>query len=154
MHFSRFKWFIVGLSLLFSVVSFGIGVAFYPLPWESASWPQTQGIISGFTLVETRSRGSHFDAVATYEYEINGRKYTGNDASFPLNRYHRRDSIDHMEAQRRAELLRLPGKSVQVFYDPDNFSRSTLQPGMQNSIMMPFFFGGVFLLLAISQIWF
>ena len=149
----RLKWFIVVIFLLLAILFFGIGSILYPLPWQSASWPHTQGIISGYTLIETRTRGSHFDAVATYQYEVGGQGYKGNDAVFPLNGHHRRDSIDRMEAEKRAEALQLIGKNVRVFYDPDTPSRSTLQPGMQSSIITFFLFGGVCLLVAISQAW-
>lgn len=149
---SPMKWFTVIASLLFSAAFFGIGMLLYPLPWESASWPQTPGIISGFTLVETQHKYPHFDAVATYHYELDSHRHIGSDAVFSLNR-HKHDVIDRTEAQRRAEALHLPGKNVQVFYDPDNHARSTIQPGIQSSIITFFLFGGVCLIVGLLEIW-
>lgn len=141
------SWFFVLLPLCVGLFFIGKGLVMHPAPWESADWATTEGTITGWTVTlrgmhtmgrETSGKRSHFDADISYQYEIGGKVYAGEDARVVLDDYSR-ERLDHAEAEARARERFPVGATVNVFYDPNDHARSTLQPGWSSGAMGDFF---------------
>jgi hypothetical protein len=98
-----------------------LGVRAFKKIKESKNWPKTSGIITQ-SSVETGFVNREFIASpkVTYEYEVDGQRYTSSQLSVI-----EWNSADVASARERAEKFR-PGQRVDVYYDPKNPSFAIL----------------------------
>ena len=123
---------------------------------RSARWPMVKGRVTASGFEDGPPAGRYFHtptgrATVTYKYELHGRELTG-DRIFVGD-----DEFESAyEAQKRTRYY-YPGVSVDVFYDPDNPSRTVLETGLTWSrswkfLLGAFLFGvGVFGLITAWQ---
>jgi hypothetical protein len=139
-------WLFVLVPLCTGIFFFAKGATEHPLPWKSAGWNKADGIITGVTVTlrgthtlgrETSGKKSWFDADISYQYEVNGKVYAGDDASFVLDA-HRSERLDRAEAEARAAERFPVGAGVTVSYDPADPGTSTLQTGWTGGGMPDF----------------
>jgi len=148
------------IPLVLAVFFFLKGAVSHPFPWTSATWEHVNGSVTGvdvalhgpMSMWEESGKYSRFKANVAYQYELNGRAFAGSDASFVLERY-LREHIDRPEVERRAHERFPAGAQVSVFFDPDDPSRSTLQPGINSNATGDFLIGGACLVFAAWQFW-
>lgn len=138
----------------------GKGLIEHPIPWESIGWSKTEGTIVGWTVThrgrtfgqETSGRRSWFDADISYQYDVNGNIYAGEDARFMLDNY-RQEQLDQVEAEARAGERFPVGARVEVSYNPLDPAQSTLQPGWKSTALVDFAMGLTCICIAIWLGW-
>lgn len=111
--------------------------------WQSRSWPDVMGVVKASAavskpiIIDPRrgAVGTHV-VLLHYEFSLMGRTYSGTRQSL--------DDVgiikDAGVAQREADALPV-GRSVQIFYDPNDPSRSLLTPGVPVSGIITSVFG-------------
>lgn len=111
--------------------------------WNSRSWPAVVGAVKASAavskpiIIDSRrgAVGTHV-VILHYEFSLMGRTYSGTRQSL--------DDVGIIKsadvAQREADALPV-GRSVQVFYDPSDPSRSLLTPGVPVSGVLGSLFG-------------
>ena len=129
-------WLFVLAPLCVGVYFAGKGLVEHPLPWDSVGWNQTHGTITGRSVVlrgahtmwrESSGKRSWFDADVSYQYEMDGGVFPGEE-SFVLDD-RTRERLSRKEAEVRAAERFPIGATVAVSYDPNDVSRSTLRTG-------------------------
>ena len=105
---------------------------------DSKSWPKTNGVILESTVQSKwvmAGGGSRIFVVCpkvTYEYEVNGGKYTSSQLALI-----ERDSADENLARRKAEKYS-PGQQVEVFYNPRKPGFAVLAVGDPTGGKLPY----------------
>lgn len=154
-------WLLVLVPLVTGVYFIAKGATEHPLPWESVGWSQTEGVITGVTVTlrgrqalgrETSGRRSWFDADVSYQYDVDGNVYPGDDATFMLDS-HSGERLERAEAEMRAKERFPVGAGVIVSYDPANPGASTLQTGWNGGGMPDFGMGASCFALAGYVAW-
>ena len=125
--------------------------------YESLTWPQTPGIITD-SFVERQSRRSSGTRTSTYKYfarirysyTINGSKgYTSSQIGYGKNEYTSRN-----KSKTEKYLRQFPvGKSVTVFYDPENPKQAVLTQGITGGALLMLAMGLFFLLAASGMLY-
>ncbi|MDO8648655.1 MAG: DUF3592 domain-containing protein [Candidatus Peregrinibacteria bacterium] len=152
----------VVVPLCTGIFFFAKGLLTHPAPWNSESWPQTTATITGVSVtfsghldflyfVEESKKYASFYANVNYQYEVGGREYAGDDATFVLDQH--REHIRRPEAERRAQERFPIGGQIPVSFDPEAPARSTLQPGARSPATTDFLLGSVCFLVALWQGW-
>lgn len=105
----------------------------------SSGWPSTQGeVVVSMVDKTTQTTNSNvkwiYQPILKYDYEIDGVAYSGDRIRFTSF------SISHKkEHKAKREISAYPvGKSVQVFYNPQNPSDSVLETGVGSRVYMGF----------------
>jgi hypothetical protein len=62
----------------------------------------------------------HWDLTVWFSYEVNGRKYTGQQQWYTISNYKEKAQTERLDY--------LPGKMQQVYYAPSNPTRSLIEP--------------------------
>ena len=96
----------------------------------SQSWPTVDGQIISSSVESSYSSGSssarHYPIVE-YEYSVEGESFTGDRISFAQQSYSDYKSADVVTKRYSV------GRTVPVFYDPEDASNSVLEPGKSGS---------------------
>jgi len=120
--------------LIFILV--GAGVAFFGVRGlirasASTDWPTAQGQIMASSVDRRRSSSSNGGSSTTYQAEILY-QYSVADTAFNSNRVAYGDYGSSSPSHARRIVNRYPvGKTVIVYYMPDNPEESLLEPGLQ-----------------------
>jgi hypothetical protein len=98
---------------------------------NSAQWPQTQGIITSSHLVVGRFKQTKgYRPEIQYRYQVGATEYSGSRRSF--NRPHLA-----MQAASQNVIDAYPvGKTVAVFYDPEDPAFALLEPGLAGDMTL------------------
>lgn len=142
---------LASLGGVFFLVGAGLGL-FLGLPTisdakASKSWPKVDGIVIESRVEMRRSSGGAngrnngptYKAIVVYDYKVDDQPHScdriwfGSDIS-TSNRGQMRDTVKQYPE----------GKTIQVYYDPENPSEAVLQPGAFFSSYFMVIFGGVF----------
>lgn len=121
-------------GILFILLAFGLAAflhgAYYCLQVSKTdSWPYVEGFILESYIEKSRSDGKYrYKAKINYSYEINGNKYQGNRVSFG-------DVVTKGYAEKIIEKYPV-GQSVNVYYDPNKSSKSTLVVGLNFIVIL------------------
>ncbi len=111
--------------------------------WQSRSWPAVTGVVKASAavakpiIIDARrgAVGTHV-VILRYEFSVAGQTYSGTRQGL--------DDVGIIKeagvAQREADALP-PGRSVQIFYDPNDPSKSLLEPGVPVSGVLLSLFG-------------
>ncbi len=136
-------------GVIFSAV--GFGVAFYvgkPIlnnANASSDWPSVSGVITTSRVTTSRSDGSTmYSADVVYDYTVEGQKYTGDNVFFGGNYSTSSSSGINKIVNRYPK-----GKTVKVFYDPNEVGNSVLEPGTTWSSYMVYGVGLLFLVIGV-----
>ena len=112
--------------------------------YKSHTWPAIQGTItSSHVHKETRTDSDHRTSTTyypkvQYQYQIEGRQYSGNRINFG-------GETGGMKWLAQRAVDRYPsGKTVRVYYDPQNPEYAILESGITWGSILTFFFGLVF----------
>jgi hypothetical protein len=141
----------IALPSLFSLVFIAIGgvLIYFAMKIaakarQSLSWPSTDGEIShSAVLYQTNSTAASDDSTSTYKADISYR-YKVDGANFSSARI---SLLDFASTTGHAQSLveRYPDDStVEVYYNPSNFSEAVLEPGYTTGISILFMAGGIF----------
>ena len=120
-------WRAAGYFFLLLIITLIIWIITKQLFWglNSYRWPHVLGQITK-SEIETRWReGSRktYWPIVQYSYEINGRRFMGDTIFFV------QDGVGLSWSKKKISLYK-PGRPVSVYYDPNNKSRSVLEPGI------------------------
>lgn len=152
---SLFRVFWMGLASIFVLI--GLGIAIFGFVTmiqakESPSWPTTEGVITTSKMKSWLDDDGDrmYGADIVYDYRVGGSQLTGRNVKFGKVSTNRSSDAEKV-------LQKYPeGAQVEVFYNPDEFEVSVLEPGVHASTwFMPVFglvfasFGFVFLLVGI-----
>jgi hypothetical protein len=130
-----------GTTILFSFLllflSFSISTATINTIQEgiqSNSWPSTEAIIiESFVVNETHEEIFYY-AIVRYQYEIVGEVYIGTN-NFDM----RNQTIIYSSPAQPQQIVDRfnVGEFVEIYYDPSNFSRSTMKTGILLESVFP-----------------
>jgi hypothetical protein len=110
---------------------------------QSLSWPSTEGEIEHSGVLyntdtsATTSNAGTYKADISYRYKVGGANYSSSRISL----------VDFYSTEGRAQRIvqEYPDKStVQVYYNPSDFSEAVLEPGSAGGINLLFIIGGFF----------
>lgn len=107
---------------------------------RSANWPSALGTIteSRVTTSEPGESQPMYGAEIAYSFRVESRAYTGDTVSFSV------DSVNQSVAE--SQVRKYPkGKAVLVYYDPNDASKSVLEPGFTEDTYILLFSGFMFL---------
>lgn len=129
---------LMGLVLIASgIFVMGFGVNPILQTRDSASWSSTRGQIINSQLVTPRdtTAGLGFKATVEYQYDVEGRQFTGDRISFSdaysSNEEYHQEIVDKY----------FPGKRVEVFYNPSNPLESVLEKRFARQSFLWIFIG-------------
>ncbi len=125
----------ISISMIVGIVFIGLGLVFvfvYLSQRNKAklaeSWPITPGTILSSNLVERRHHNSKthhttitYEPQVEYEYSLVGQDYIGKKIAFGVSSYDYNTAIQKIAPYPM-------GGNVQVHYDPDDPSKSVLEP--------------------------
>lgn len=118
--------FITGLLL--------VTVTYYCVPLlktDPRNWPSVEGQIVDRSATRQRSQSHQYAIFATYEYYVEGRRYTSRRNSLA------NAPVQYVSAISIAEALNKAGpplgQKVRVFHDPKDPARAVLDPGVSGS---------------------
>lgn len=110
-------------------------------------WPTAEGLVTDSHVVENRS----YHPKVIYEYEVAGQQYEG-VSSLMVPGFGGKRKRD--EVARKEIAAYWPGRTVTVYYNPDNPSRSQLDTRLPWSVYGQLGFGGtLFFLGVLLSIW-
>ncbi|MFH2044887.1 MAG: DUF3592 domain-containing protein [Pseudomonadota bacterium] len=135
----------LGIALVgIAFISYGIGEI--SKAKESVNWPTVSGtVITSKTEERKSTEGSgsskktrtYYVAIIQYEYQVEGTSYTSNRVSFGGQK----------RGSARTLVNKYPeGKSVKVYYDPDDPEIAALEPGMEGGSYFLPIFGAIIIL--------
>lgn len=140
---SLFRIFWMGISFLFLLIGLGIaifGVVTLLKAKESPSWPTAEGVITSSELESwLDDEGDRlYRADISYEYWVGEIKLTGRNVKFGKVSTNRSSDAEKI-------LQKYPeGVPVNVYYNPDEYVDSVLEPGVHGSTWFMPIFGLVF----------
>lgn len=110
----------------------------------SRTWPTVEGRVVSSTVQAKHGTGgdlTRYYPVVEYEYSVKGKLLRGNRIAFDTQ------PMDHTSA---ASIVKRysAGRSVPVFYDPENTANSVLEPGTSRGSWLGIGVGIVFALVA------
>ncbi len=113
---------------------------------KTLTWPHTTGHIIESRLEsrqtpEVGEEATYYVPIIRYTYTVHGKQYIG------TRLYLEKDVGGHISPIRKLLSYYPRGKTVQVFYAPDEPARSVLRPGFIRSTTAMGFFTGLFFLL-------
>ncbi len=119
---------------------------------ESTSWASVEGKISksdvriqiGSSGDQAGTSSASYHADIEYDYAVDGKNFKGSRITF--GEFGTADRSD-------AETIRNKypeGISVTVYYKPNDYQVSLLEPGLRTSVWVPVFFGIPFLLIGLA----
>ncbi len=94
---------------------------------SSKNWPSTKGSVTSIDFKSwTTGKGSYrnYKLIIEYQYSVAGKEYNNDRISSNLS--DTRPTIDQDAATRRLQQLEPPSGRINVFYDPEDPSRSML----------------------------
>ncbi|OHB21367.1 MAG: hypothetical protein A3J67_03435 [Parcubacteria group bacterium RIFCSPHIGHO2_02_FULL_48_10b] len=136
------------VSLLIVLAGGAVGY-FFGLPMaqnamKSKNWPSAEGTVTVSRLsTHTGSDSTTYGADIAYDYTVEGVLYTGSKVTF--GDYSSSDPSHAREVVNRYS----EGKSVIVYYNPDDPKTSVLEPGANWSSFMVAGIGGLFVLVGL-----
>jgi len=143
-------YFIAFLFLtVFGIVLAGFGIVLFQQTASAEKWPTTDGIIFHSTVDSYREHDSTMHKpLVQYKYTVNGVNYSSNRVRFGV--------ISTSDGGYANEVVnRYPvGKTVKVYYNPDNPSEALLEPGITWIEYLPILFGLIFILIGIVFLFF
>ena len=147
-------WLLVLLSGLFGVGATGKGVWLAYNGSRSATWPSVSGtiVLSRVTASEPRrilGRDTEpgYSADIAYQFRVGGSRYTGETIAFAIGSSHQ------SSAENRVRKYPL-GMAVSVYYNPNDPTKSVLEPGYRREdIYMLLFVGILTLCFAVFMCW-
>ena len=134
-------------SLVLGVIFAGAGIAtcYFSKPTlddakASADWPNVQGKVTRSKVIGRKnSKGKrNYSAAIDYQYEVDGKKYSGDTVWFGQSTSRRKTSAQKLVAQFPS------GQKVDVYYDPEVPGVSVLLPGAFLSSYLVFGVGVLF----------
>ncbi|MBA2113520.1 DUF3592 domain-containing protein [Bremerella alba] len=131
-----------GLNLI-GLLIVGYGLRDLINAWRTTAWEKTSGRLTEATIEETVQKSSKakrrvFEVKATYDYDVGGRPFQGNNITQSYIATSERDEHESLLDALRC----IP--SLNVYYDPLRPEKSTLIPGID---------GGAFSRLAMGTMW-
>ncbi len=123
----------------------GLGIAIFGFVTllkakESPSWPTAEGVITSSELKSwLDDEGDRlYRAEIFYEYMVGGNQLTGNNVKF--------GKVSTSQPSDAEKILQKypEGVPVKVFYNPDDFEVSVLEPGVHGTTWFMLIFGTVF----------
>lgn len=134
--------------VLFFCMGVAVGVAALGgiyLAHVSMQWPATEGkIVDSNVGASSGSGPATYSPKVRYTYTVDGRTYEGNRIYFAGIRM----ASSHDYARKLAGRF-LPGRAVNVYFDPDNVERSVLLPGVRTEHWLNFLVSGAFIAFAL-----
>ena len=136
------------------LVMLGYGVFCIYNGYKSRTWPQALGTINASYAErqlrrESETHNSRIKYVARirYAYTVNGRKYNNDEVGFGKSEY-----TSRRKSKIEKYLEQFPvGKSVRVFYNPENPGQAVLSQGVTGGALLVLAGGILFLLIASSM---
>jgi hypothetical protein len=129
---------------IFSIGCFWIGMNFIQDASQAQDWPTTDGVIT-YSAVDSHSShdGNLYAPNVQYTYTVNGVKYSSNGIIF--------GTISTSDGGYANEMVNryYVGKTVTVYYNPENPSDALLEPGIMWIYYLPIVFGLILLLIGI-----
>jgi len=111
---------------------------------ESLSWPSTEGEIAHSAVLYQTRRTSTTEDSATYKADVSYR-YKVNGADYSSSGIALLDLSSSSRGRAQNIVERYPdASSVQVYYNPSNFSDAILEPGSTVGINFLYLAGGLF----------
>ena len=130
-------FFIPGIALLVT----GVNQIIYE--YSSKDWPRAEGKIFTSKVTSYTSKRTYYRANIIYEYKTSGKEYSSSEINFWI-------TSDLDEEKIRGVVAKYPvGKSVLVYYDPDNPTIAVLEPE-PSWLNIGFFFGPI---IFIAGLW-
>jgi uncharacterized protein YneF (UPF0154 family) len=122
--------YLVSIILLFmGLIQGGVGGFFIMRSMRTNSWPTTQGTVTISTVssrMTTDDDGDSYpvyEAMVHYRYKVNGKSHIGKNVSF--GEY----AVNTDTRAKRVSASYPVGKSVKVYYNPENHGEAVLVPG-------------------------
>lgn len=133
-----FLFFVIGIFIMIA------GIRNRKKAEESTSWPSVKGTITRAWIEVQEHRDSDGDRTIRhyprweYEFVVSGMTYTGQNIDFSGTQ------SSMSESKAREELEQYPLNSeVQVFYNPSNPEEAALEPGMEGTMTLIIYGGGL-----------
>ncbi len=134
--------------LVVGLLALGGGIFGSLEAFASRSWPSTPGQVTASRLVvvtPTPSGDSTTDSEAVtmysvqvqYAYQAGGESFTGSRVTLSDFASSEQADVEHLLARYPA------GKTVQIYYDPQNPGSSVLEPGFTAGMWVPLAVGGL-----------
>jgi hypothetical protein len=124
------------------------GVKQWELADQSTVWPKVPGTVQSSQVVWSHNDdGSTASARVVYTYIVLGRQHTGDKVRFGDYSSSDTSHADSLVSQYS------PGQKVDVFYDPFDYSKSVLQPGVYGGTYFVPALGAVFLVVGLFMLW-
>ena len=140
------KMFGVIFALIGAVIFYFWGFPPLKYGYESKSWPKTNGTITYAEVDSWMKDGkSQYDARINYSYEVEGEKYN----STKINTSGSYSGSNITKAKELVDEFP-PGKTVDVFYDPEVPNSAALKPGISGSDIAMAAFPLVFLIIGLA----
>ncbi len=132
---------LMGLGLLSLWLLLHLSSNFY-FSVASANWPRaTARVVSSGVYATGAGAGATFSPQVKYEFETAGKSYQSNNIRYLLRTFYNADSATEVQSSYPV------GRMVSVAYDPEDPSRSVLEPGVPQGMWMqaliPLFFLGL-----------
>ena len=131
----------MGLGLLSLWLVLHLSSNFY-FSVASTHWPKTTAhVMSSAVYASGAGAGATFSPQVKYEFETAGKSYQSNNIRYLLRTFYNVDSATEVQSSYPV------GSVVSVAYDPQNPSRSVLEPGVPQGMwlqaLIPLFFFGL-----------
>ena len=131
----------MGLGLLSLWLVLHLSSNFY-FSVASTHWPKTTAhVVSSAVYASGAGAGATFSPQVKYEFETAGKSYQFNNIRYLLRTFYNVDSATEVQASYPV------GSIVSVAYDPQDPSRSVLEPGVPQGMwlqaLIPLFFFGL-----------
>ncbi len=127
-------------------IAFMLGKPILDHAWASKTWPQATGTITRSEIERSRSKQgtAMYSCVIDYEYVVDGKPFNGDTVWFGGGYSSSSDTVAR-EAVRKYP----KGKSVKVYYSPEDPNVSVLEPGAVFSSYILFGIGLAFLIVGL-----
>jgi hypothetical protein len=111
----------------------------------SSSWPTAEGLVTNSEVSHSSDAegGDTYSPEVTYTYTVRDSLYENNTIKFGENAYDSRRTADRIAASYPS------GKTVTVYYDPENPDRSVLEPGVSAGSYIVLGIGVLFILISL-----
>ncbi|MBI1248810.1 DUF3592 domain-containing protein [bacterium] len=127
------------------VVGVGYGISEVANASASNDWPTVDGKVVECTLDEfVRETRTNWECKVRYTYEVGGKQYQGDRIAFGYQ------STNGKEMHAAIEDKLSQANQVEVHYDPDNPSRSSLSVGIHKATWVPLLGGLMWLSICIA----
>ncbi len=130
-----------GVFLTIGWVFYNTGLENVALGEESLEWPHVEGKVISSRVNVSKGTGTKQDSytpMVTYTFTVNGSAYEGDQVAFGAL-YDGRTAGQTVSRYQK-------GKTVKVFYDPEDPNVSVLEPGAEQASNLYHAFGLIFLI--------